>query len=166
MPPSQWIIFSMVQDDCSSAQIYLYPHHDCYMKKALFIVLTALVSLTVPASPPGQYHLMIAPGTLTDHSVTLLWDKQYEGKNNPRYEITLNGKSYTTTAKTNCTIGNLTAANNYVITVRTKGSKAAATVSFKTAGKGKIYNILDYGAKNDTAINNTHAIQAAINACA
>ena len=38
-------------------------------------------------------------------------------------------------------------------------------IKVKAPVKGKIYNILDYGAKGDTLATNTRAIQAAINAC-
>lgn len=47
-----------------------------------------------------------------------------------------------------------------------KDSKAkGATIKCKTADKGKVYNILDYGAKADSPFNNTKAIQDAIKAC-
>lgn len=47
-----------------------------------------------------------------------------------------------------------------------KDSKAKdATIKCKTADKGKVYNILDYGAKADSPFNSTKAIQDAINVC-
>ncbi|WP_345948139.1 glycoside hydrolase family 28 protein [Mucilaginibacter sp. PAMB04274] len=133
---------------------------------ALVVVALALQSFLLQAAAAHHYNLIIAPATLTDNSVSLLWDKQY-GNSTTVYEILVNGKINGSTSKTNYTVSNLLPASLYSVTIRIKQDKALAsnTIKFKTASKGKIYNILDYGAKSDSANANTRAIQAAINAC-
>ena len=118
----------------------------------LLFVVTAIASLKNP------YHLFIAPATLTENSVTLLWDKQYRS-DSVVYEILLNNKSYGVTTKTNFTINSLSPNTAYKVTLRIKNEKSGSqylyVLPFKTLPKGKIYNILDYGAKDDTAFKNT-----------
>jgi exo-poly-alpha-galacturonosidase len=137
-------------------------------KFAALLSFFILVSVSAFALPSNIYHLIIAPATLSENSVTLLWDKQY-GKDNIVYEISVDGKVNGSTSKTNYTVTNLLPGTSYTVQVRVKDNKQEAkglnVIKFKTASKGKIYNILDYGAKADTAIKNTRAIQAAINAC-
>jgi polygalacturonase len=138
-------------------------------KPALFTSIFLLVSICLPAAPPKKYNLFIAPATLTDRSVTLLWDKQY-GKDSTLYEVWLNGKKAGVTAKTNYTINGLQPSTNYNVKVTVqKGKKRKSglmnTLQFSTPAKGKVWNILDFGAKDDTAVNNTRALQAAIDAC-
>ena len=128
-----------------------------------------LLSLQTKATPPSKFNLMIAPATITEKSVTVLWDKQ-TGKDNIIYEISVNGKTVGTTTKTNYTVDNLVAATSYTVKVGVKQSgnqsdKDISSIKLKTAAKSKIFNILDYGAKDDTAVKNTTAIQAAIDAC-
>jgi exo-poly-alpha-galacturonosidase len=125
-------------------------------------------SMHVLALPANKLNLLIAPGTITENSVTLLWDKQ--AGENVAYEILVNGKVVGSTGKTNFTVLNLLPNTMYTVKlgIKTGKNKASAelnTLKFKTAAKGKVYNILDYGAKDDTLTNNTKAIQAAINAC-
>ncbi|GAB3868282.1 glycoside hydrolase family 28 protein [Hymenobacter segetis] len=127
------------------------------------------IAARVAAAPIDKRHLLIAPGTLTESSVTLLWDKE-SGKEKVAYELSLNGKAVASTSKTNYTIAQLAPATQYTIRLSVKPAsgqkdKEFSTLTFKTAAKGKVYNVLDYGAKNDTAIVNTKAIQAAITAC-
>ncbi|WP_345955431.1 glycoside hydrolase family 28 protein [Mucilaginibacter sp. PAMB04168] len=133
---------------------------------ALVVVALALQSFLLQAAAAHHYNLIIAPATLTDNSVSLLWDKQY-GNSTTVYEVLVNGKINGSTSKTNYTVSNLLPASLYSVTIKIKQDKGLAsnTIKFKTASKGKIYNILDYGAKSDSANANTRAIQAAINAC-
>jgi exo-poly-alpha-galacturonosidase len=140
------------------------------MKKLSILLFTLLiVSAKAGAFAPATIHLLIAPATLTENSVTLLWDKQY-GADSVRYEISLNGKVIATTGKTNVTISDLLPGTSYRVSLRVTDGKAAiqkdiTTLKFKTASKGKIFNILDFGAKADSGTKNTGAIQGAINAC-
>lgn len=61
------------------------------MKRVLTVILVSCFVLTVSAAPQNKYNLMIAPGTLSETSVTLLWDKQ-TAKDSVVYEVLLNGK--------------------------------------------------------------------------
>jgi exo-poly-alpha-galacturonosidase len=127
-----------------------------------FIPPTVLFARSAPA-----YNLIIAPGTLAENSVTVLWEKQNQSDNGS-YEVLLNGKVAGSTKKTNFTLLHLASNTSYVVEVRTKEANnkgVTNTIKFKTPAKGKIYNILDYGAKSDSTFTNTKAIQAAIDAC-
>jgi exo-poly-alpha-galacturonosidase len=138
------------------------------------IVLLIFVSLGKPdatfaAAPAKQFNLLIAPGTISESSVTLLWDKQYEPAQ-AVYEIAINGKIHGSTTRTNYTAENLKPNTWYTVLISVKQNKTDRsntlnTIRFKTALKGGYYNILDFGAKADSITLNTKAIQAAINAC-
>ena len=134
------------------------------MKNLTLLLSFILLSTLILASPVSKYNLLIAPGTLTENSVALLWDKQY-AKDAVVYEVLLNNKIVASTSKTNYLFLNLKAATQYVAEVRMEGessSNTLNTIRFKTAARGKVYNILDFGAKDDSATKNTHAIQSAI----
>jgi len=137
--------------------------------RLLMIGFCALSFLQARSESVENYHLLIAPGTVTQHSVTLLWDKQFI-PDSAIYEISLNGVKYTSTTKTNCTVTGLLPGKWYTIALRVQQDKdldiaKVNTVRFKTAGKGRVFNILNYGAKNDSLTKSTAAIQAAIDAC-
>jgi len=140
------------------------------MKRYPVLLLILFFSYSAAiASPLNNYNLMIAPGSLAENSVTLLWDKQF-AVHPLQYEIVLNGKAYGVTAKTNYTLTGLKPNTPYAVSLRLKETspttvKELFALKFKTAAQGKIYNILDYGAKTDISFKNTAAIQAAINAC-
>jgi polygalacturonase len=139
------------------------------ISRLLIIASLFTQSIKALASPRSDYHLMVAPGTVTESSVTLLWDKQY-AKESVVYEIVLNGKTVASTGKTNYTITHLLPDTWYSVAVKlqrnkNEDAKKLNTIQFKTASKGRIFNILDYGAKNDTLSKSTRAIQAAIDAC-
>jgi exo-poly-alpha-galacturonosidase len=125
-----------------------------------------LATIVVFASPSKRFNLFIAPGTISENAVTVIWDKQ-AGKAMQVYEVILNGKHYGTTGKTNYTLTGLTPNTSYTVAVKMKNEKAkdAQAIKFKTPAKGKIFNVLDFGAKGDGATNNTMSIQAAINGC-
>ena len=134
------------------------------------IFLAFLISSFCSAQKPSKnFHLLLAPGTLTENSATILWDKQY-GKDSVVYAIFLNGQLKATTTKTNCILSNLSPGEAYTASVGIKKSgkkslKKLNSLQFRTPARGKIFNILDYGARDDSTIKNTLAIQAAIDAC-
>ncbi|MBK8951833.1 MAG: hypothetical protein IPM85_05445 [Chitinophagaceae bacterium] len=131
------------------------------------LIVAVLLSIQSIASPPNKYNLMIAPGTLSSNSVTLLWDKQYVYENT-EYEVLMNGKLLASTQKTNYTISGLNPSASYHVSIRIKQIKSAKktfNLSFKTPAKGNILNILDYGAIAEADFINTKAIQKAIDAC-
>jgi len=136
------------------------------MKKNLSVILFSCLLLTVSAASSNRYNLLIAPGTLAEQSVVLLWDKQY-AKEAVVYELLLNGKLHGTTAKTNYTITGLKPSTAYTVSLRLKQAKQTAlfVLKFTTAAKGKLYNIVDFGARADSSFVNTIAIQKAIDAC-
>jgi hypothetical protein len=110
-------------------------------KSTVLVIATWLFAATIFALPPNKYNLLMAPGTLTENSITLLWDKQYS-TGNVEYEILLNGKLSGTATKTNFTISNLLPNTSYNASLRLKNDKSNAkklyTLNFKTAAKGKI----------------------------
>jgi polygalacturonase len=138
------------------------------MRGVFLTSLLLALALRVMALPPITYNILLAPGTLTDNSATLLWDKQYADKP-VTYQISLNGKVVGSTSKTNYTFTQLAPATQYTVQLKAQSNnqsaKTANILRFKTAAIGKVYNILDYGAKSDTLVKNTRAIQAAIDAC-
>ena len=129
-----------------------------------FLLAGLLLSSLCAAQKSAGLNLIIAPATVTDNAATLLWDKQYAA-DGVVYKIFLNGKEVGSTDKTNYEVTGLTPATQYTAEVR-QADKKSAPVKFKTVAKGNIYNILDYGAKADTTVRNTKAIQKAIDACA
>ncbi|MGC4104280.1 glycosyl hydrolase family 28 protein [Ferruginibacter sp.] len=133
------------------------------MKKTLFTFLIFCITKIVSAAPPAEFKLMVAPATLASNQVTVLWDKQYIS-GAFEYEVLLNSKVVGATNKTNYTITGLLASTQYAVSVRAKGF-TSGLLKFKTPGKGKIFNITQYGAKAEPGFKNTKAIQAAINAC-
>jgi polygalacturonase len=140
------------------------------MKKVSILLSCFIaISFAAMAAKSPEFNLLIAPGSLTENAVTLLWDKQY-GKNSVMYEISVDGRLSGSTGKTNYTVANLSPATEYTVRIRIKqpGNKFPGklnTLKFRTASPGKIYNILDYGARADSSHTNTKFIQAAIDAC-
>ncbi len=136
------------------------------MKKLLLTLIScALCICSIAAMPPKKLNLLLAPGTLSENSVALLWDKQYAATA-VNYEISLNGIPVGNTGKTNFLLNELQPSTSYTVTVRIRGTKLKSnSLRFRTADKGKVFNILDFGAKDDTAFLNTKAIQSAIDAC-
>lgn len=135
------------------------------ISKMLLLFMLVFLSFRAGARAINRFNLLVAPGTLSENSIALLWDKQRGATD--IYQISLDGKVHATARKTNYIIENLTPNTWYTVSVNIKGNNAAGlnTIRFKTKSKGKVYNILDFGAKGDGIANNTKAIQKAINAC-
>lgn len=116
------------------------------------------------ALPSNKYKLMIAPGTISETLVTLLWDKQY-AKGSVEYEILLNNKLQGTATKINYTVTYLLPNTYYSTIVRIKDSKHLllngsfiniiltenAKVVINDAEKVKFTNV-----KSSTGIKPTH----------
>jgi exo-poly-alpha-galacturonosidase len=133
----------------------------------LFSIIT-FCTIQLSASNTHKFNVLIAPGTVSENAVTLLWDKQYL-TSQTTYQVYLNGKLFGTTTKTNFTAEKLKPDTWYAIKISFRDHKTQIlnqlnTLKFKTASKSKIFNILDFGAKADSTLN-TKAIQSAINAC-
>ena len=106
------------------------------MKKSYFLVLINAFILNINAQPKSNYNLLIAPATLSDKEVTLLWDKQYP-KENAVYEIVLNGKLLGTTEKTNFTISKLKPATAYSVLIRLRNNQSSSSTLLKFKTKAK-----------------------------
>jgi len=136
-----------------------------FLNKALmcirfFFLLLFPLMLHAGAKP----ELLIAPGTLTDHSVTLLWNKT-ASKNQASFQLSFNGNSPSATAKSNYNAKDLKPDTWYTVQVFDERHHIIDKIRFRTAARGLLYNVVDFGAKNDGTTKNTHAIQAAIDAC-
>jgi polygalacturonase len=133
------------------------------MKCNFFFVFLLVSSLCAAQKSSPALVVWTAPGTVSHNSATLLWNK-YD--RNVEYEVFLQGRLVATTSKTNYELKNLSPGLQYEARVIVKNIRVVKSeLKFKTPAKGKIYNILDYGAKDDTAVKNTKAIQSAIDAC-
>jgi exo-poly-alpha-galacturonosidase len=138
----------------------------CTLLFFLMHVHSAAASVYASGSP-GK--LIAPPNTTTTSSITLLWDKPMEGKATA-YIVYMNGKKKVKSLKTNCTISGLKPGKSYrfyVCAVDSNGiiSAPGNVLVLKTKTRQRIFNILDYGAKADSSVNNTAAIQRAIDAC-
>ncbi|QKJ32565.1 glycoside hydrolase family 28 protein [Mucilaginibacter mali] len=140
------------------------------MKKKYLLLALLLSGLSAAFATEAPQKLMVAPGTLSATSATLIWDKPVKYDDIVRYHIILNGKEAGTTAKGNYILNGLSPVKTYSCAVRSedrdgKLSAPSAPVKFNTQHQGKTFNVTDFGAKGDGATINTKAIQKAIDAC-
>jgi len=137
----------------------------------LITKLPQIQTLTTHAKPGVIQNLISPPETETETSITVLWNKPIEYKTVNGYDVYLNGACVGYSKITNYTIKDLKPNKNYSISIVAKDaegkkSNRSKPVTVKTKPHGKVFNILAYGAKPDSGIVNTHAIQKAIDACA
>lgn len=130
-----------------------------------------VVSLSATNSKSGTIQNLISlPETETSTSITVLWNKPIDNKAIVGYDIYVEGSCVGYSKITNYTINGLKPSKNYSIYVVAKDAngnklKNSNPIKVKTKPQGMVYNILDFGAKADSGIINTRAIQKAIDAC-
>ncbi|MGM9478760.1 glycosyl hydrolase family 28 protein [Pedobacter sp. GSP4] len=138
----------------------------CLLASALLFLFSA-VSFALVGSPQKP---IVAPGTVSASSATLIWNKPEVYHNIKGYHIFLNGKDIATATKTNFTLQHLQASKGYTCSIQAedmegKLSPKSILIKFTTQAQGKVLNVLTFGAKGDGATLNTVSIQKAINAC-
>lgn len=134
----------------------------------IFVGFLTILSLTVCAETLQK--LLVAPGTVSATTATLLWDKPENYAQILRYHIIVNGKDVVTANKCNFLLHDLSplTAYNCSISAEDKNGKRSlitTSVQFKTKAQGKTLNITDFGANGNGSTLNTQAIQKAIDAC-
>ncbi|MFI0429270.1 glycoside hydrolase family 28 protein [Mariniflexile sp. HMF6888] len=115
---------------------------------------------------------------VTSSTVLLLWDDQYEpnvmledySNSKLSYDIYQDGVKIATANKHTYTVKDLSPEHNYSFSVCVTKSKAHKfleenAINVTTKKAGKIFNVKDFGAVGNGKVEDTEAIQNAINSC-
>lgn len=141
------------------------------LKAFLSTVVYSTCNITVRDSSPYLRNLHIPGETVMEDSVNLLWnrDSMLDAAELDHYEIYCNGTKTAEVTSLGYTQNGLSPETDYTFTVKAvdKDGKILAEQGISTATKGSspVLNVLDYGAKGNGKVMDTHAIQKAINAC-
>jgi len=123
---------------------------------------------TQQKSEPANFALMSPPAAQTADSIAVLWDKP-AGVSVESYDVYLGSNFVATTEHTDYTLQGLAAAHEYEISVRARVADGkflqSSPVRIATKPQPQVFDITTYGAVGDGKTLNTHAIQAAIDAC-
>lgn len=146
-------------------------------QELLFMVISVVIYCNItscsvqPACGTGiPKNLIAPPGTETDSTITLLWEKPDNCTAMMSFEVYQDGLLVATMNKTNYTASGLIPGKSYSFFVKTKDAKGkesepGETLVRNTKEAGEIFNVLSFGAKGDGITKNTKAIQEAIDAC-
>lgn len=127
-------------------------------------------STRAEAGPLAPRNLIVPPESETETTITLCWDPPDRGGEVHSYEIHLNGKLAGKTEKTFHTVAGLSPGTAHSFSVRAKDgdgklSPSGNEISHSTRSRGRVFNVLDFGAVGDGVTKNTKAMQEAIDAC-
>ncbi len=145
------------------------------MRKKRFYLLICILQIASPLlttliAQTAVQNLFSPPETETDTSITIIWDKPLADKPILDYAVYVDGSPIGHSKITNYTINRLKPNTIYLISILIKyqdGKNSLFTKGLKVRTKpiGKIFNVLDFGAKPDSGNINTQSIQKAIDAC-
>jgi len=111
---------------------------------------------------------MSPPASQTADSIAVLWDRP-AGVSVDGYDVYLGSNFVATTKSTDYTLEGLAAAQGYEISVRAHVADGkflqSNPVHIATRPQPQVFDVTTYGAAGDGKTLNTHAIQAAIDAC-
>jgi|GEM_PF-4879650 len=96
-----------------------------------FFVITALSAFAITQAPQKA---LVAPGTLSAGSATLVWNKPVNYSDVVRYHILLDGKDVATSGKTDYTFKDLKPSNAYTCVVKAEdnaGKLSAASITVR-----------------------------------
>ncbi|MEI8273444.1 MAG: glycoside hydrolase family 28 protein [Paludibacter sp.] len=115
-------------------------------------------------------NLISPPETETSSSITVLWNKPVDYKTIVGYDIYVDGSCVGFSKITNYRINGLKPNSNFKISIVAKDANGKKSencnpITVKTKPQEKVFNVLDYGARADSGILNTRAIQKTIDAC-
>ena len=131
--------------------------------------LLAFIFLSIQQCGFAQ-KIIVAPGTVSSTSATLVWSNDGGSMEKNRYHVFLNGKEIATVAHCNYRLSGLQPSTQYKCLVSQENNNArlpikALSISFKTAPPQKILDVTAFGAVGNGSTLNTIAIQKAIDAC-
>ena len=141
------------------------------MSGCLVVVLVVGPLVARATAGPGKpLQVQALAQTITDSTVTLVWEKPTGGAAVREYIVYDGKQPVASTARTNARVGQLRPGSVYAFAVRARDAAgklgpAASTVRVRTAAVSQLVNITSYGAVADGTQLNTTAIQKAIDAC-